>query len=428
MVTTPDPINSELDLLEKQLADLTQQRQALAKQIERAGGKEKVPALHAQEQELDIQIKHLRKQIAGILPATLNNLGLDFYGLGSHLWDVDMTISVLPQGYGFGYMSKAVGFGDPNPKVKKMCDAGKYPFFRVQIWYDTGHNLCPMNVLAAELPFCEAMAKAHAGMKVYVSHSTEYNGGLSDVQARINYIKQHAPTCIPVNNPWQGAVTSHEIVETHITDSSALEAFIKRTKLPYAGSTDGIPASNVDVTTYKELMKNSAYCFLWASRFNLHCQGTDSHPMPPIPNRVSVPNADYIKGYVRMLSDEGVAPPPNFHGKIVPIKDPLLYKTYGQNDYCGQNDPRANKPLAYIHTTGDGFHAVTKDGKQVAFFKAYTSERSYAGWGSGEYGWQIGEKAKALSGSEFIWLQDKAVYYGPVNPSFRKGTFRIGAD
>ena len=345
-------------------------------------------------------------------------IGYDYLGLGSKHWDINATLRATPEGSAIGCFDST--FGPALPNLKKLLQSGKYPTARIHLWWSDSHIICPNSIIKSRAPAYEKLAKEFPAIKIFLSHSCEHNEtNPSIVRTRLEYIESLAPHCIPVNCIWRGALLEHEINEKHGSNIN----------LPgdYITSTDGLDIIDIDSERYLKDTSRAIISFLWSHRFNLRQEGL---PLPKPLERAAAPSREYLEGIVRLSRPAGIAPPKEFPGEVTRIQDPMLYKTFAE-DKLGQNDPRANRPLLISRKKSASMDIITYRGQVIGKFAYYGGfgaglYRHYSGYagGIGLYGYQIAEKALAVSGSEFVWFRSGNKIYGPVNPAFRTGYFR----
>lgn len=358
--------------------------------------------------------------------------GLDFLGLGSKHWQVDESIKAFPQGFALGAFDKNV-FGDALPAIRKFLASGKVGALRVHLWYTSGHKLCPLSVIKERAPLYEKLSKDFPDVMIYLSHTCEFMGGtIAEVRQRVDLLKKLAPHCIPVNSGAIRIVGVPNEYHAQNDDRNKLTGYkALRCKAGDLCSTDGKSAPQLNFTHWKAYQKQASINFAWASRFNLREEYDKPSDMPAPKDRKAYPDEMYIKAVAALFRDEGVAPPFKLSGKVINITNPSVLKTFAE-DGLGE-DVRSNKPLLISPApTGKTLKVLACNGRQVAYFKYFGHypttkgqyQRHYSGTGSNLYGFQIANKAIKTSGSPFVWFTaDSKVFYGPVNPIFRKGYF-----
>lgn len=224
-----------------------------------------------------------------------------------------------------------------------------------------------------------------------------------------------------VNTPMGGSPTvSGAVREIHGVNAMGFAGDIV--------STDGQNIYDINAEAWITKNRRADISFLWGLRFNLKEQNHPDQTPPPPLKRTKAPSADYIRAVVRLADPAGVAPTPTFTGPFVPIKEPILYKSFAE-DNQGSDDPRELKPVLIIPAHDSAANILTYKGQDIGkliYFGDYQRlHRYYAGLRAGvnAYGAQIAETAKRVSGSEFVWFKAGGKVYGPCNPAFRQGYF-----
>lgn len=353
----------------------------------------------------------------------MNKIGFDGLGLAHDLFPVKAFTEIIPTGSAIGVFDSANAFGPVLIKLRKVLDSGKFPVARIHAhWGGSEHRIVPMEVLENKLPKYEELARDYPTVSIMISHSCEYKEeAASKIKERVDLIRLLAPSCVPVNSVWQGPTTPSVVTERH--------GNIK-VKAGDIVSFDGTNAYDCDIEKWKQENNNALICFLWGYRFNLR-QLTKPGQTPPLPDeRSAAPSPDYIKSIVRLSQPIGEPEIPLFLDDVTPIEKLLLWKSHSE-DSQGSNDARANKPVFICPVNKPSLDIVTWDNKTIGKLK-YGGEfngnfhRYYSGLPGaiGKYGFEIGLKALNKSGSEWIWIKSKNKFWGPINPSFRKGYFR----
>lgn len=343
--------------------------------------------------------------------------GLDLLGIGSKHWNIAGTVAAFPHGWALGAFDTT--FGDARANVKKVLDTGKVSYCRIQMWYDPSHKLAPLDLLKKRLPLWQAIAKQYPHVMFAISHSCEYSEkSKGEIDKRVSLVQKLCPSCLVVETPMHSPVIGGFIVEQHGNKAKA--------KAGQYASTDGNEIAQMDAEKWMRANAQAAITFLWNGKFNLR----ESGPVLPPPQRKASPDANYIRGIVRMASPKGGAPTPTFATTPTPLKNPVLWKVYGE-DSPGDSDARDNKPVFMCPEKAPSITIITFDKQTVCKFPIYPDnnphkmERYYSGGRGGPklYGYQIAKKALDLSGSEWVYVIAKKKVYGPIHPAFRCGFF-----
>lgn len=357
-------------------------------------------------------------------------LGHDFLGLGSKHWNVKETIAALPNGVAVGCFDSTWpnNFGDPLPNIRALCKSGKVVAVRVQAWWSYEHRIVPLGVLKSALPRWEKLAKEFPGIQFFISPSCEYRWKedgkgvvtAADLSARVALVQSLAPSTIPVLSPWLAPSLPNVITEHHGAKAKAKPGEI----VSYDGGGSKACGFDEEIGADKWIAQNkrARILFCWSPIYN--CAEADNTLKPN--QRTATPNGKYIRAMQRLMEPKGEAPKKQFAGSVSPFNKPNLYKLFAE-DMQGAN-PRDNKPLVITKHAGPSVSLLTSNGREVAKFSLFGSvgsfnglSRYYSGWSgaSNLFGYEIAEKAKQLSGSEWVWIKAGDKVYGPVHPAFR---------
>lgn len=346
--------------------------------------------------------------------------GLDLLGLGSKYWKVKPSLEVFPDGWALGAF--ATTFGDALPNVKTFLDSGKVKAFRLQAWWSNSHKIAPLKYLKEELPRWEKLGQKYPHIPFYISHSCEYSEkNKAEIKKRVDLVQQLCPSCTVVQTPMHSPVIAGVgKIEQHGTKS--------KPKPGHIVSTDGQHCFDIDIEKWLELHNDSAIKFLWAPRFNLRENVKPPQTVPPPPARKAFPPAKYIEGCVRLALPSGTPPSPAFAAR--PLKKPILWKTFAE-DGPGEADKRGNRPLIILDKKSPFVEVITHDNQVVGRLKYYGTYgaglyRFYSGMAGavGLYAYEIGDKAKSLSGSNWVWIRQGDRVLGPICAPFRTPFFQ----
>ncbi len=285
---------------------------------------------------------------------------------------------------------------------------------RIHLWWSTTHVICPIKKIEERAPFWEKFAQKFPNVKFYLSHSCEHNcRNKGEVLRRMILLKKLAPSCTPVNCVWQGQTVEGWVNEKHGKDC--------KVKGRYIASVDGSTERDFSFAAWHKKHADAEIRFMWGALFNLN----DGHQPANPAERTAAPSRKYVLEYAKMAVDPGKPyQPPTFASK--PIKEPNLYKPMSQDT----NDTREDKPLLISDLTNPYLDIKTSAGQVVGKLKYYGTftgglHRHYSGGGgSGLWGYEIADKAKQLSGQEWVWIHGGSKIYGPIHPVFRWGYYR----
>lgn len=349
--------------------------------------------------------------------------GHDLLGLGHKKFPVQRCINLIPAGNAIGYFDDPQNtFDDPMKNLKKLMASDKYTVFRAQFHYSSKHDLISMDKLKRILLRYHKLSTDNPHLKFYLSHSCEHqNPNKSEVRRRMEMIGELAPKCIPVNSVIKnGALLDGYINEKH-GDTTVNQGWIV--------SHDGTNCYDIDMESWKERNKAALIQFMWAYPYNLREIGDPGQAPPPPDNRTRIPTKQDMESIIRLQSPIGEAPPWEGPGRAKKITQKEIFKTHAE-DSQGASDPREQRPVWIVGEKVNFFEIVTFENKIVGklmYGGTFSGGRYryYAGLPGGIklYGYEIGRKAHALSGSEFVFLKGKSVW-GPINPAFRAGSWR----
>jgi hypothetical protein len=364
-------------------------------------------------------------------------LGIDALGLADKDWPFKDTLDVWPNGWALGVFDSmwAGSFGDPRQKVIQLLQTGKVPALRVQLFWSSVHMLAPDGVIKARAPLWEAIAKQFPNVKVYLSPSCEYKSAdVHAVQHLVNLIRQLAPSCTCVLVPEPPSPTIAGVMtEQHGTHNLSVPGGIAS---HHEASYDGADIFDTDIESWinHQRATGAEIAFLWCAR----CNGSEAGPILPIPQRTAFPTRKDMLSLIRLGSPKGTPPQPNFPftARVFPFDANRIYKSHGE-DGKGNSDPRDNKPCLIVDSKAGSAEVLTKDGALVGRLgyrdpfvappghPEFHRYRYYSGAPSGSnlYGYEFGQKAMAMSGSEFVWIRVGSTVYGPCNPAFRTGSY-----
>lgn len=225
-------------------------------------------------------------------------------------------------------------------------------------------------------------------------------------------LKKLAPSCTPVNCVWQGQTVEGWVNEKHGKDC--------KVKGRYIASVDGSTEREFSFAAWHKRHKDAEIRFMWGALFNMN----DGHQPANPAERKAAPSRKYVLEYAMMAKEPILDATPTFSSK--PVRDPNLYKPMSQDT----NDTREDKPLLISDIEDKFVTLITHLGQEIGDFKYFGDfppdlHRHYSGGGGlGLWGFEIANKAKQLSGSEWIWIKGKNKTYGPIHPVFRWGYYR----
>lgn len=350
--------------------------------------------------------------------------GLDLLALGHPKWPVKDTIRVLKD-----CAIDTVGFfdttfGDVRANLNKILPFVKT--LRPHLWWDDNHKIVPLDVIKKRAPFYQKLAEDHLDKTIYLSHSCECdNTDPHEIQKRIDAIHQYAPSCIAVHSMGAHGIRMPNAVNEDHNPKASFQGN------SYIVSTDGNNAYDMNTKAYQHTYELGLITFLHCDRFNLR-QHMEAGVKPPPPKlRTAFPDYNLIVSVAALFLANRMetAPKPTFKGKIINITGTSTYKTHAEDKF-GSKDPRALKPCLIVPAGQTDLEIVTWNNIHIGkliYFGAFQNglNRYYSGspGGIGLYGWQIAKKATNVSGYPVVYFRDGHNFYGPVDPTFRTGSF-----
>lgn len=347
----------------------------------------------------------------------------DVLGAGHKDWKVEEIIRTFPKGSALGALDNE--FGPMMPKWRKIADSRKFPIIRPHLWWSNGHKII-------SLKDCKAWAKGYQDLAeryqdhltVFLSHSCEHNeANRKAVQDRMEILQEVAPLCQHVNCVWRGA-RINGLNEKHGYDVRGYDLV----------STDGLDIVDLFAEEWIQRHVAAKLIGLWTKRFNLREQyKPGEEPRLPAPkDRFAVPSVKLCRSVIRVASPKG-SQDNTLGGK--PIKDPDIYKTHSEDfprkKPTDTEEARENRPVLIVKDKSDSAEVLDVQGNRLGRFiyggsYGTNQHRYYAGGRGGIvlYGYEIGEKARRKTGSEFIYLKVGKSLYGPLHPAFRLGNER----
>lgn len=212
-------------------------------------------------------------------------LGLDHLGLAHPLYPIDAVIKLIPRGWAIGCFDDP--FGNAIPNLLRILDANVVSAIRIHAHWSDVHAIVPIDKLTKKLPKYEQLAKQYPNVKIYVSHSCEYNDNrLDEIKKRVALIRKLAPSCIPVNSRMRGPLMDGVSEEHHGNVTGAIV------------SMDGTDIRDINVKAFKAKNKGAILEFGWGNPFNLREYGK---PAPPPMKRTKPPTPAYIQSVTNQM-------------------------------------------------------------------------------------------------------------------------------
>lgn len=195
------------------------------------------------------------------------------------------------------------------------------------------------------------------------------------------------------------------------------------------GSPDGTSITDMDIDAYKTRTNSFKVVFAWERVYN--CR-TNSAIFTDPRKRTACPKERDFELLAHILDHRPAAPVYGGHNcaRIRPFSAPFINKPMAED--TGSGDPRANLPVVIMSPRVGTVTVHASDGKEVGKLGYYGSFsnmwRYYSGQtatgGSNISGYQFQARAKALTGSPYVWFKAGNDCYGPVLMGARAGAFR----
>lgn len=328
--------------------------------------------------------------------------GLDYLGLAQY---PKVALRSHPTGMAVGAFSYVEGFGDSLPAIRELAASGKVPRFRIHCAWADDHNYTSsyLPTIIKEAKRIEEVAKEFPGIEWRISGACEHRLGIKDTKELASLVKKHAPSCLYVNSPWDGALLLGEINEVH----GHYEGLPPPGRFDF--SFDGTPAEDSNITNFKKKFNAAETFYIWSPRFNGRWESTD---ITPRPNRKGWPDKEMIESMAYLATDRGK----------IKLAANWIWKSHAENK--GTGDKRAEKPVLLMVPKAEKVQLVTTTDKIVAEAIRYPEP-----FGDGrnryyftEWGYKIAEKAIALQGHPILRLKYKGKLHGKINPGFRINT------
>lgn len=349
--------------------------------------------------------------------------GLDLLGLAHPRFPFKRLTREIPRETPIGWFWTA--FGDSSEEFETLIEDG-FQTFRIQCYWSDAHTIVPFDMLRQILKEIK-LAAGESMLRLYISPSCEHAEPNKEVvKRRLDLVREVIPWAYPVNNPWKGhgADVPGFLHEYHGSNPGKCDL----------ASTDGDNIYDIDAESWvKKYGNNNHPGFLWGARFNLREVSKGGQQPPPIAQRQATPSVGYLRSILRLTAPKGEAPTPTFIAEK--FAAPNIYKTHAEDDQeLNENQPdelRENRPVLILQPHVRNVDILTHNGQVIGKLGYYGSfpgglNRYYAGipGSCGMYGYEIGDKAKERSNSEFVWFRAGKRTFGPIHPAFRAGVYR----
>lgn len=327
--------------------------------------------------------------------------GMDFLGGARYC---DTILKNHPQGWAAGFFVEVDGFGDSTSCIRALLRSGKTDTIRAHLeWSDT-HSFpkSRFDAIAGKASRLESIAREFPNAKIYVSGACEHNLNSTDAKLLRAKVLAKCPSCTAyVNTPWKGAKIDG-INEFHNKDKGSGR---------FIHSFDGTPVVDADSKGVINANSGALIQFLWDARFNGRWEDNDNTPRA---KRRGWPDGKLIQSVQYLWTDKG---------RIGKLPANWIYKSHSENK--GNGDSRAEKPVVIITPKTSSISFVATNGREIGKASYYgTFEGGRHRYYASIWGYELAEKARAVSGSPLVTIRVGGKSYGPINPAFRAGSFR----
>jgi hypothetical protein len=325
--------------------------------------------------------------------------GLDYLGLPKF---VDLAVREHPAGWAAGCFANT--FGNALPAVRRLLETGRCPLFRVHLLWSDTHSFG-----AAEIPTVRRLAREYEILKrafpqvvIEISPFCEHN--LTNPDQYLEIVASEAPSCVPVNTPYKGAVSRKFKNEVHGSHAAPRGG--------YNYSWDGTSCVDGDVEKSKETHKSAQVYFFWLPQFNLRKNTNDTTPRP---ERKAVPTSNLIDSVIYLHRTKGETSLNRRH----------IWKSHADQHSVPVPEPRAHKPVFITPVDARRIELVADNGQVIAVMPRtsnFTDGRPL--YRLPEFGYVVAEKAIRIHGKPTVKLVANGKQIGVVNPAYRDGAYR----
>jgi len=276
------------------------------------------------------------------------------------------------------------------------------------IWESGGGNLATHFSNRVAL-YCALFSK-YPKVEFQISPTLEHNLSERAFRAQESIVHAACPRASIVNNSMSNFVWVNVINEGHPRFTASPIGSIV--------SLDGVEAMDTNVPQYlNDHQAVTSTSYIWSYVFNGRCQDKFQDPRA----RTRWPSESMVRDLMVYSHALGPAPIP-----AMPILPPRIWKPWAE-DKC-EGDGRANKPVYITPYKGNEVKILSGNNTPIGSLKYYGTfegggHRYYAALGSGDSGASFARKSFEKSGSEWVYLVEGGVKFGPFHPSMRQGTF-----
>lgn len=374
--------------------------------------------------------------------------GRDFYAVQSKAWNVTASTK-------FSFSPMALGsldgtFGVQLGPVDTVINALHPIYYRVHIInavcirnsncgsYEIGHGYSKasfdvavgkkdpriLNPFKARVAAYRDLAKKYPGTKFIVSPALEHDLSIKSWRVLANATVGVWPGVQLSNSPDGGVSIERYLgawIERHGNSPQSDSDIV---------SLDGSDATQIDIAAFVNRVNrlpHVQFAQLWTAGDN--CRASEWQDPRA---RTACPSSKTFELMSHIIDPLPVAP--RFTGsqckKIIPFKDPDIWKPLAETHV--HYDPRQELPVTIFKGfSGQDLTVLSSGGNIVGslgYYGSYLSQglRWYSGYraGSKSSGYELQKGAQAVSGSPWVWLQQRGTCKGPLITGRRFGLMR----
>lgn len=323
----------------------------------------------------------------------------------------------LQPGWGVTIFSSRDTFGDGLPLVRELIARGKTPVIKLNLMWKDDHRFSRSDFgrIVAEGRRFNEIIERNPQVRFYILGATEHNLNQRDAQDLANQVLGAMPSSIQyINNPWTGAfIPTNDRILNEVHGSGARKPSIGGR---YTFDCDGSSAVDINISSLKQRMPDAELFAYWHPSSNGRLKSGDTTPRS---QRRSWVTAPIINSLVFLSTEKGQT---DFHKNS--RGTPRLWKSHSDR-HNTPPEPRAYKPVVIVPEAVSYLELVAANGRSVAksgAAQSYNDGRKRYYFTA--YGYELANKARALSGNPVCTVKAGRTVIGHVNPAFRSGDFR----
>lgn len=273
-------------------------------------------------------------------------------------------------------------------------------------------------ILCNQAARIKTYATKYPGIQFYISGVLEHRLTQSGAQAVVNTLANCAPGFVLSDSPAGSPLYSSLIGALPERHGTAVGAIC---------DLDGTEIADIDVEKWKNDCGNAELVFAWGRCKNGRTNNT-SWVQPNLRKAFCTEDQTFWYEALRRPAEPMPTAPTPFCRHVAPVTSPAIWKTSAEDK--GIPDIRKNKPLIISKSKGD-WTVIAVGGAVIGRLKYYGTYgdlswrlyRAYSGTGSGQSALQYSKDAKAVGGSEWMYLRNSVGDCFLVNSLRRSGVF-----